>query len=649
MEKTMEREKHLNKIREADKAYYDNAAPIMEDEEYDAFRNDYIKKYGIQDLEYVPGSTITSRKFGHPVEVISLGKVEIDDVKRLEAEIKRLSPIVVEPKYDGITVVAYPKEDGSYFFVTRGNGQEGDILPWFPYDGLRGKNNRYAIRGEAYMTQKSLNKMNEKLIENGEEPKANPRNAVAGILNPTRKEKSPFLKYVQFACYDVIGYDMSETDKIDFIIRETPFTSADYIVIGSNRTFESAQKDIRYWWENLRREDFYPIDGLVIAYNKTGGDKKFGSTGHHIKRKIAVKFPQKFTMTTLRRIEWQLGKTGALTPIAVFDPIEILGSTISKASLSNPDEIRRLNLQIGDKIGVIKAREIIPKIVSNLYGGKEEIIVPSICPSCGTSLKKYGPILKCGNEFCREKIVQKIVFLAGKNVLNIPGLSEETARKIVDSFNQMVLAMFQERVIFELKVEDIIKLPGFAEKSAQKLYDSIQNAKKNVPLPRFIKALCIEGIGEDIGRIVRDKYHDLRTMENYLAPYKHNRERNKSVLELEGIGEKTAKILTSDKFWKAVQYLYDYIIPIDEPNLKKKTGYEKKVFALTGKMPQPREYYVKIIEEAGGKVVNSISGRTNYLVIADSDSRSTKAKKARELGVQFIAPELLEHMFKKEE
>lgn len=643
----MEREEHLKKIRTADKAYYDDAAPIMEDSEYDTLRNSYIQKYGVQDLEYVPGGTITSKRFKHPIEVISLGKVEIDDAKRFEAEIKRLSPIVVEPKYDGITVVAYPKKDGSYFFVTRGNGQDGDILPWFSYDGLRGKNNKYAIRGEAYISQKSLNKMNEKLIKNGEEPKANPRNAVAGILNPTRKEKSPFLKYVQFACYDVIGYDFSETDKIDFIIRETPFTPADYIVIGSNRTFEFVQKNIRCWWENLRREDFYPIDGLVISYNKTGGDKKFGSTGHHIKRKIAVKFPQEFTLTTLRKVEWQLGKTGALTPISVFDPIKISGSIISKASLSNPDEIKRLNLKIGDRIGVIKAKEIIPKIVSNLYGGKEEIIVPGVCPSCGASLKKDGPVLKCDNEFCRGKIVQKIVFLARKNVLDISGLSEETARKIVDSLNRIQLNVFQERYIFELKVEDIIKLPGFAEKSARKLYDNIQNARKNVSLSRFIKALCIDGIGEDVGKILRDRYHNLYTMEDYLAPYKHNNERNKSVLELEGIGEKTAKILTSTKFWNAVKNLYDYIIPTEEPNLAIKQEYVNDVFALTGKMPRPREEYVKMIEEAGGKVVKSISKRTDYLVIADMNSQSTKAKKARELGVQLINPGLLETMLKK--
>ena len=643
----MKKEEHLKKIREADKAYYDDAAPIMEDSEYDTLRSSYIQKYGVQDLEYVPGGTITSKRFKHPIEVISLGKVEIDDVKKLEAEIKRLSPIVVEPKYDGITVVAYPKEDGSYFFVTRGNGQEGDILPWFFYDGLRGKNTRYAIRGEAYMSQKSLNKMNEKLIENGEEPKANPRNAVAGILNPTRKEKSPFLKYVQFACYDVIGYDASETDKIDFIIRETPFTPTDYTVMGSNRTFESIQKDIRYWWESLRRENFYPIDGLVIAYNEADGDKKFGSTGHHIKRKVAVKFSQEFTLTTLRKVEWQLGKTGALTPVAIFDPIEISGSIVSKASLSNPDEIKRLDLKIGDRIGVIKAKEIIPKIVSNLYGGKEEIVIPNACPSCGTLLKKDGPILKCENEFCSEKIVQKIVFLARKNVLDIAGLSEETAKKIVDSLNPIQLNVFQERYIFELKVEDIIKLPGFAEKSGRKLYENIQNARKNVSLPRFIKALCIDGIGEDVGKILRDRYHNLYSMEDYLAPYKHNIERNKSVLELEGIGEKTAEILTSGNFWTAVKNLYDYIVPVEEPSLTVKTEYSDNVFALTGKMLRPREEYVKMIEDAGGKVVNSVSGRTNYLVIADINSQSTKAKKARELGVQLISPELLETMLKK--
>ena len=219
----MTRSEHLEKIREADNAYYGLAQSVMSDEEYDALRFDYIEKYGHEDLDYTPGQTISQSRFKHPIEVTSLGKVDNSDTVSFDKEIERLSPLAVEPKYDGITVVAYPNPDGTYFFVTRGDGIEGDILPWFiPYKPA-GKNREYAIRGEAFMTQLDFEKMNKELASNGEGPKANARNAVAGILNPARKEKSPYLKYVRYVCYDVIGYDESEVDKLDYILYETPF------------------------------------------------------------------------------------------------------------------------------------------------------------------------------------------------------------------------------------------------------------------------------------------------------------------------------------------------------------------------------------------------------------------------------------------
>ena len=654
----MTREEQLNTIKSADNAYYNLNNPTMTDQEYDALRTDYIEKYGSDDLNYVPGNSITSRKFKHPIEVTSLAKVDEDEVAKLKSEIKRLGSVVIEPKYDGLTVVAYPKEDGSYFFVTRGSGNEGDILKYFNDENLAGSNTKYAIRGEAFMTQENFEKMNADLIKNGEEPKANPRNAAAGILNPARKEVSPYLNFISYICYDVIGLDVSESEKLNYITANTPFEPTSFYVFNSDDDLDTIVKYISNRRNEIVENNTYPIDGMVVKSNEDGSLKKFGSTDHHPKNAFAVKSCQSAVYSILKNVSWQLGKTGALTPIAEFDPIHILGSTVSKASLSNPDEIKRLGLKIGDKIGVIKAREIIPKIVINNGGGNKDIVIPDKCPSCGQSLIKNGPILQCQNELCNEKIAQKIAFMGSKKVLNIDGLSIQTARKIVNYFYDNYTDLLEsegQNIIFYLKKEDILKLDGFSDKSANNLYKSIQDVTlpNKVSIPRFIKACCVDSIGEDIGKILAREYGSLQSMYDTLSPTMRSKDEytfiHDKLNSLDGIGKETAKIVLSEDFWTSINNLWSYIEPADYelPNTESSnSNISGKVFVLTGKMPKKRNEYEAMITSKGGIVAGSVSKNTDYLVIADVNSTSSKAEKARKLGTKLISPTELEELTK---
>ena len=652
----MTREEQLNTIKSADNAYYNLNNPTMTDQEYDVLRTDYIEKYGSDDLNYVPGNSITSRKFKHPIEVTSLAKVDEDEITKLKSEIRRLGSVVIEPKYDGLTVVAYPRENGSYFFVTRGSGSEGDILKWFKDKNLAGSNTKYAIRGEAFMTQENFEKMNADLIKNGEEPKANPRNAAAGILNPTRKEVSPYLNLISYICYDVIGLDVSESEKLNYITANTPFEPTSFYVFNSDDDLDTIVKYISNWKNEIVENNTYPIDGMVVKSNEDGSLKKFGSTDHHPKNAFAVKSCQSAVYSILRNVSWQLGKTGALTPIAEFDPIHILGSTVSKASLSNPDEIKRLGLKIGDKIGVIKAREIIPKVVINNGGGNNDIVIPNKCPSCGQSLIKNGPVLQCQNELCNEKIAQKIAFMGSKKVLNIDGLSIQTARKIVNYFYDNYTDLLEsegQNIIFYLKIEDILKLDGFSEKSANNLYKSIQDvtSPNKVSIPRFIKACCVDSIGEDVGKILAMEYGSLQSMYDALSPTMCSKDEytfiHDKLNSLDGIGKETAKIILSEDFWTSVNNLWSYIDPSDYelPNAESSnSNISGKVFVLTGKMPKKRNEYETMIASKGGIVAGSVSKNTDYLVIADVRSTSSKAVKARKLGTKLISPEELEEL-----
>ena len=654
----MTREEQLNTIKSADNAYYNLNNPTMTDQEYDALRTDYIEKYGSDDLNYVPGNSITSRKFKHPIEVTSLAKVDEDEVAKLKSEIKRLGSVVIEPKYDGLTVVAYPKEDGSYFFVTRGSGNEGDILKYFNDENLAGSNTKYAIRGEAFMTQENFEKMNADLIKNGEEPKANPRNAAAGILNPARKEVSPYLNLISYICYDVIGLDVSESEKLNYITANTPFEPTSFYVFNSDDDLDTIVKYISNRRNEIVENNTYPIDGMVIKSNEDGSLKKFGSTDHHPKNAFAVKSCQSAVYSILRNVSWQLGKTGALTPIAEFDPIHILGSTVSKASLSNPDEIKRLGLKIGDKIGVIKAREIIPKIVINNGSGNKDIVIPDKCPSCGQSLIKNGPVLQCQNELCNEKIAQKIAFMGSKKVLNIDGLSIQTARKIVNYFYDNYTDLLEsegQNIIFYLKKEDILKLDGFSEKSANNLYKSIQDVTtpNKVSIPRFIKACCVDSIGEDVGKILAREYGSLQSMYDALSPTMRSKDEytfiHDKLNSLDGIGKETAKIILSEDFWTSINNLWSYNEPADYelPNAESSnSNISGKVFVLTGKMPKKRNEYEAMITSKGGIVAGSVSKNTDYLVIADVNSTSSKAEKARKLSTKLISPTELEELTK---
>lgn len=654
----MTREEQLKAIKSADNAYYNLNNPTMTDQEYDALRTDYIEKYGSDDLNYVPGNSITSRKFKHPIEVTSLAKVDEDEVAKLKSEIKRLGSVVIEPKYDGLTVVAYPKEDGSYFFVTRGSGSEGDILKYFNDENLAGNNTKYAIRGEAFITQENFEKMNADLIKNGEEPKANPRNAAAGILNPARKEVSPYLNLINYICYDVIGLDVSESEKLNYITANTPFEPTSFYVFNSDDDLDTIVKYISNCRNEIVENNTYPIDGMVVKSNEDGSLKKFGSTDHHPKNAFAVKSCQSAVYSILKNVSWQLGKTGALTPIAEFDPIHILGSTVSKASLSNPDEIKRLGLKIGDKIGVIKAREIIPKVVINNGGGNKDIIIPDKCPSCGQSLIKNGPVLQCQNELCNEKIAQKIAFMGSKKVLNIDGLSIQTARKIVNYFYDNYTDLLEsegQNIIFYLKKKDILKLDGFSEKSANNLYKSIKDvtSPNKVSIPRFIKACCVDSIGEDVGKILASEYGSLQSMYDALSPTMRSKDEytfiHDKLNSLDGIGKETAKIVLSEDFWISINNLWSYIEPADYelPNTESSnSNISGKVFVLTGKMPKKRNEYEAMITSKGGIVAGSVSKNTDYLVIADVNSTSSKAEKARKLGTMLISPTELEELTK---
>lgn len=649
----MNKEEHLEAIKKADHEYYDLDNPSMSDAEYDSLRRSYIEQHGSEDLDYVPGGVSEGfEKFKHPTPVTSLSKWTkgVDDEADLKAKIEELWPVEVQPKYDGLTVVAYPNADGSCRFVTRGLGGEiGEVLPNFipKYEGAGVNNSGYPIRGEVFITPWNFDKLNSVLIFDGEAPMKSMRNAAAGLLR--RKERSPYLDLLSYVVYDLPGQDMTPAEMREIVIDKTKFQftdgyGADTVEFTDYKvdTVDEIIETVRQVYEDITTLQIYPIDGIVIKSCQEGSLEKFGHTSHHPRNAFAYKAARTVFTTVVRDVVWQMGRSKA-TPVAIVDPVEIDGATVTKASLHNAEQIKKLGLKIGAKVTIYKANEIIPQIGEVLEPGDKDIVL-NVCPSCGKPLTEINGQQFCTNSVCEERIAQNIAFLGKKDVLDIPGLSIQTARKMVSAYPGAA-DIYGQNMIFKLDYEDLKALPGFAEKSAEKLFRAIQQARVDVELPRFIKALCIPGIGNDIGKILADEFEDLDTMHRMFS-FAENRWSDvvPRLQTINGIGPVTAKILCSGEFWDAVYDLYDVIISI-APYKKKKIAKGKlaeKTFVMTGKMKHTRDYYEGLIEKAGGKIASAVSKATDFLVIADVYSQSSKAKKARELGTKLISPEELE-------
>lgn len=617
----MTREEHLAVIKQADKAYYVADRPLLSDAAYDELRKSYIDTYGPEDLDYTPGAVAKEfMPFHHPVPVTSLAKIKAGETEKLHKWREKLSPVVLEPKYDGLTVVAYPQKDGSYKFVTRGSGTDGEVLPNFisKYEGNVFAEGTYAIRGEVMLTKQAFREIQNDQIARDEEPFRQIRNAAAGILR--NKERSPYIDKLKYVCYDVIGWDVSEKRKLEYIRRNTPFDatmcSDDYVIDTPDDYIWGRAKEM---FQEVGRE--LPLDGIVMKTQKEGSLAELGSTAHHPNNGVALKPAKELHETTLRDIEFSIGRT-KITPVAIFDPVIIDDTEVTRASIHNRDYFNEMALCKGDTIFVYKSNEIIPQIDSVIHNGGEEFQWPD------AEIDKD------------EVLVRDIMHMVSKPVLDIKGFSEATARKLVESGT-----VKSRNDIFSLTVQDIAKLEGLGEKSATKLVEQLQERKAGVAFPRFMRALCVPGIGAHVGEAIESEFGNGMVFWSLLKNGKVSAEKLEAI---DGIGPETAAALMSREYIDAFDALASHVIikaPTKEEDLGwRASAFADKNFVLTGKMPLPRSHYEEVIKKAGGNVQSAVNSKTDFLVIADVNSTSTKAKKARELGTELISPEQLETM-----
>ena len=643
MDKTARMKELIAKLGEAAKAYYAEDREIMSNYEYDKLYDELTA------LEEETGTVMAGSptisvgyeavdelpKERHESPMLSLGKTKSREELRdwLGAQKGLLSW-----KLDGLTIVLTYRDGRLFKAVTRGNGEIGEVITGnarvfvnvplaIPYQG------ELVLRGEAVITYEDFRKINEQ-IEDADARYKNPRNLCSGSVRQLNNEITAQrnVRFFAFALVRADGADFQNSRKEQFIfLKKQGFEVVEYQEVDA-QSILSAVED----YESRVAEYDVPSDGLVLIYDDIAYGQSLGRTAKFPRDSIAFKWADETAETTLQEIEWSASRTGLINPVAIFDPVELEGTTVSRASVHNVSIVKALKLGIGDRITVYKANMIIPQIAENLTGS-DTLEIPHTCPVCGgeTRIEQVNDVqsLYCTNPDCDAKKVKSFTLFVSRDALNIDGLSEATLEKFL---GRGYLHTFADLFHLEQYREEIVEMEGFGEKSYQNLADSIEKSRKTM-LPRVIYGLGIANIGLANAKMICREYHD--DLERMMQA---------DVEELsliDGIGEVIAG--TFHDYWqseknrenmkKLLEELEIEQIEVDESALTLKG----MVFVVTGSLMHfdSRSELKELIESKGGKVTGSVTGKTTCLINNDSASGSSKNKKAKELEVPIVTEE----------
>jgi DNA ligase (NAD+) len=669
MKMARERADHLKKeIRKNDELYYKHSAPEISDAKYDALVQE------LKDIEQVYPELITSDsptqtvgsdlgdlglgRDNHKVPMLSISNAyNNEDLYDFNHFIKKqlLIPqsvnleFIIEMKIDGASI-SLTYEGGKLIkALTRGDGTKGedvtanalvieDIPNTIPFKGL------IEIRGEIYCSKLHFEKMNKEREAAGQHPFANPRNTASGSLKLLDPEvvKERKLRCFAYAVGECPRDFFTTQEDLIKVYRDWGFKTEPNYVIVSN--IDSVPDEIKKL-EPLRYALDYDIDGLVIKLNDRTLQERLGTRQKSPKWAVAWKFTTEKKETVLESVEWQVGRTGVVTPVANFKTVLVSGTKVSRATLHNIQEIDSLGLKIGDTILVEKAAEIIPKVVSvNLAmrdGSETGIKIPTHCPCCGYELEKEDSYIKCCNDFCKDQLHRKIEHFASRKAMDIDSLGEKTISLLIE---KDLIQDFSS--LYSLTYEDILGLDGFKEKSARKLYDSIQKSKR-MPLAKFLYALGINGIGETIAADIAAEFETLDAcMEATIS----------QLMEISGIGDESSSsfyVYFRDPIVKIM--MFDFVtngLDIMNDTTKKDREarrddrFADKTFVLTGDLGfMTREAAEREIELRGGRTSGSVSKKTHCVIVGENPG--SKSKKAKELCIMVITAETFKEMIGK--
>lgn len=630
-------------LNEAGKAYYQNAEEIMSNLQYDKLYDELVeleKELGIT-LANSPtvnvGYEVLSElpKERHEKPMLSLDKTK--DVERLK-EFLGKQKALISWKLDGLTIVLTYRDGMLQKAVTRGNGEVGEVITnnakvfqnvplHISYKG------ELILRGEAVIGYRDFEKINAE-IEDVDAKYKNPRNLCSGSVRQLNNEITAKrnVKFFAFSLVKVDGVEFRNSRKEQFAwLAAQGFDVVEHYEV----TADTVEEKVAFFAKKIEKNDF-PSDGLVLVYDDIAYGQSLGTTAKFPRDSFAFKWADEIRETKLSEIEWSPSRTGLINPVAIFEPVELEGTTVSRASVHNISIMEELELGIGDRIQVYKANMIIPQIAENLTrSGVKDI--PKHCPVCGgdTEIRQINNAksLYCTNPECQAKHIKSFALFVSRDALNIDGMSEATLEKFI--MNGLIKEYAD---IFHLDryEEEIKSMEGFGEKSYNKMQASIEKARTTT-LPKLIYSLGIANIGLANAKIICKEFdHDIEKMK-LASP--------EELSAIDGVGEVIANAFVdyfkNERHVKEVdRLLKELVIPKEERNTEAQI-FAGMNFVITGSVEhfKNRNEVKEVIESKGGKVTGSVTSKTNYLINNDTTSGSSKNKKARELGIAIISEE----------
>ena len=630
------------KLREASRAYYQEDREIMSNVEYDALYDTLSaleKETGIV-LADSPTVNVGYEAVEQlPKEEHERPMLSLDKTKEREAlrEFIGEHPTLLSWKLDGLTIVLTYENGELIKAVTRGNGIVGEVITnnarVFKNIPLKiSFKGRLVLRGEAIITYSDFEKINE-TIGDADAKYKNPRNLCSGSVRQLNNEITAKrnVRFYAFSLVSAEGVDFRNSREVQFRwLNEQGFEVVEYRKV----TAETLDEAMDYFAEAVTTNDF-PSDGLVALYDDIAYGESLGTTAKFPRNAMAFKWADEMRDTRLLEIEWSPSRTGLINPVAIFEPVELEGTTVSRASVHNISIMKELKLGIGDTIRVYKANMIIPQIAENLTGSGNAPI-PHTCPACGqeTVVKKENDVecLFCVNPGCPAKKIKSFGLFTSRDAMNIDGLSEATLEKFIA---RGFIHDFGD--IFEISryKDEIVEMEGFGQKSYDNLMESLERAKETT-LPRVIYSLGIANIGLANAKVI------CRHFDNDLDRIRHAS--LEEVSDIDTIGPVIAGNLVAYFRDEDNDHRLDHLMSflhIQEDSPKQEQIFEGMNFVITGSLVHfgNRSEAKELIESLGGKVTGSVTKKTNYLINNDIQSNSSKNKKARELGIPILSEE----------
>ncbi len=647
-------EQKIEKLRKEiiyhEKKYYVDNDPQISDFEFDKLVKE-LDELEKQFPELITPESPTQRVGEQPISgfasvehstpMLSLDNCySFEELKDFEERIKKIIPdekieYVAELKIDGLGISVIYRDGYFAQAVTRGDGFRGDdvtlnvkTIRSLP---LRVKENHdIEVRGEAFLPFQSFHKINQDRSQRGEPLFANPRNAAAGslrLLDP----KEVASRHLDIFLYSIFteGKEQKSQWKSLQKLKELGFK-----INPHSRHCSSLDDVLSFWeeWSDKRERMDYDVDGVVVKVDSTSQQNSLGSTAKFPRWSISFKFPARQATTKIKDIKIQVGRTGALTPVAILEPVKLSGITISRSTLHNEDEIKRKDIRTGDYVLIERSGDVIPKVVSVMKErrtGKEiPFVFPSKCPVCQSSVfrPEGEAISRCENPSCPAKLRESLLHFASRRAMNIEGLGEALVDQLV---NKNLVKTLPD--LYSLRLEDLESLERMGSKSSQNLLDEIQKSKKT-DLPRLIFALGIRYVGERTAQALASRFKDLMILSKATL---------EELVQVEDVGPKVAESVVF--FFKQPENI-ELLNKLKESGLrmsytkKAKPGelpLEGQTFVLTGKLSElTREEAAEAIENLGGSVTSSVSRQTTYVVVGESPG--SKLEKAQKLGIPTI-------------